>query len=754
MKARPQDIRVDALAKLQAQVQYIKDVEFSDLWHAVTVRSSYSRAEILNISFSGDFDWRKVVVVTAEDVPQNYVAITEKDMPYLAENKVNYLGEPVVLVAAPTAELAAEAAENIQITYRELPPLLDMHRSFNSEIKIFGDDNVFKHIVIEKGNLEEARNKAYKEISLEAETGYQEQMYIEPQGVVAVPGDNAITIHGSMQCPYYVKGAMDSLFDGKKKITVIQTTTGGAFGGKEEFPSLIAGHAALLAAKSGHPVAVFYDREEDIKVTTKRHPSYHRDTVWVDRNGKILGLEMDILFDGGAYCTLSQVVLSRGALTATGSYYVPNVKIDAKAVATNTPPNGAFRGFGGPQAIFAVEMLMEKIALELQLPPDEVRKINLIKEGETTATGQILKYSVSSDLTFDDVILESDYRRRYKEYQQWNRPVLEKLRRGVYPVEHPEDKLKGIGLSVFLHGAGFTGTGENKIKGKIRVELDKGRPVIFAANTEMGQGKETAFRKMLADTLNVPVQDVWLAPVNTDLVPDSGPTVASRSTMIVGSLLVEAGKELITILGERLKDKYGADFIYREGYFYGNNSIIAFKEAAKDNGDIVVHKQYTHPDIIKFDENTYKGDAYPAFSWGAAVADLEVDPLTFEVEVKRYITSQEIGKAINYDQAVAQIQGGSLQGIGYALYEKIGLRNGQYDVSGFADYIVPTTADMPEFVVNVLENPYPFGPFGAKGLGELPLGGAPPAIVSALTMIFGKVITHIPVMPEDLYKLI
>jgi CO/xanthine dehydrogenase Mo-binding subunit len=224
--------------------------------------------------------------------------------------------------------------------------------------------------------------------------------------------------------------------------------------------------------------------------------------------------------------------------------------------------------------------------------------------------------------------------------------------------------------------------------------------------------------------------------------------------MVVGSLLIEAAQEIIKKLSTRLKSEFGLNFEYRQGYFYGGEKVLPFQAVAQKYHGIQVEKQYRHPPFIKFDDAKWKGDAYPVFSWAASVAEIEVDPITFEIKVTRYYTTHEIGKAINYDQAVAQIQGGSLQGIGWALYEKIELENGQFNVSGFSDYIIPTLTEMPEFHVKILENPYPFGPFGAKGLGEMPFVGAAPAVVSALWMIFGKEFNKIPVLPESLFDLI
>lgn len=749
MNINPKDLRVDAAEKVRGETRYIADEKIPGLWFGGTVRSAHARAKILGIHFDPGFDWSSVVVVTARDVPYNHVAMIENDMPFLADGIVNYVGEPIVVIAAPDKQLLQQAIQHVRIEYEPLPAVFDLLVSETSGVHIYGEKNIFKEILIEKGDLGTAKAAAAAIVEIETRTGFQEHLYLEPQGLIAIPEQNRVVVRGSMQCPYYIKGALDKMFDGKIGVTIVQSPTGGAFGGKEDYPSLIAGHVALLAVKSGHPVAMLFDREEDVKYTTKRHPSYIKSQAYVARDGRLLGLDLTLYLDGGAYCTLSPVVLSRAALTATGCYFVPNVRIHAKAVATNTVPSGAFRGFGGPQAIFGIEMLMEKIALTLKLSPHQVRQINLIESGQTTATEQVLKYSVSARETFQDILAQSDYERKREQYTAWNQPILARLRQGRFPKQHRSDVLKGIGISAFLHGAGFTGTGENKIQGKIRIEFNAaGQPIIYSAQTEMGQGEQTAFKNILAEALGIERDRVLLSEVNTDLVPNSGPTVASRSTMVIGSLLIEAAQEIIAQISERLRSEYGTAFDFCQGYFCSGEKIFPFESVARRYHDIVIEKQYCHPPFIKFDDTKWKGDAYPCFSWAAAVAEVEVDPVTFEVKVIRYYTTHEIGRAINYDQAVAQIQGGSLQGIGWALYEKVELKNGQFDVSGFSDYIIPTVMEAPDFHIRILENLYPFGPFGAKGLGELPFVGAAPAVVSALWMIFGREFNRLPVLPE------
>ena len=334
MNMNPKDFRVDASEKLRGQTRYIADEKIPGLWYGGTVRSPHPRARILKIHFNPQFDWDTVTVVTSKDIPNNYVAMLENDMPFLAEEIVKYVGEPVVLIAAPGKETLRQAIKNVEIEYEPLPHVFNMLESEKSDVHIFGENNIFKEISIEKGNLQITKQSAYKEIEIETRTGFQEHLYLEPQGIVAIPEQDRVIIRGSMQCPYYIKGALDTMFDNQRHVTIIQAPTGGAFGGKEDYPSLIAGHAALLAVKSGHPVAIFFNREEDVKFTTKRHPSHQQSCAYVGEDGRLLGLDLKIYLDGGAYCTLSQVVLARAALTATGCYYVPNVRILAKTVAT------------------------------------------------------------------------------------------------------------------------------------------------------------------------------------------------------------------------------------------------------------------------------------------------------------------------------------------------------------------------------------------------------------------------------------
>ena len=404
--------RKEGRKKVTGQALYIDDLTFPGMLHGATVRSPVARGRIKNISFEGDLPWDEFTIVTAKDIPgANHVALILTDQPYLAADFVNHPEEPVVLLAHPDKHLVEEARRNVRIEIEEQPAVFSLEESLAKTQIVWGEDNVFKKFLVDKGNVDAAWANADHIIEGEYETGAQEQLYIENNGAIAIANPNdGVTVWGSMQCPYYVHKALVKLFDlPEDKLRVIQTETGGGFGGKEEYPSLISGHAALLAWKSGKPVKLIYDRAEDMVATTKRHPSRTRHKTAVSKDGKLLAMEIEFVIDGGAYCTLSPVVLSRGTIHAAGPYVCPNVRIRSQAVATNMPPHGAFRGFGAPQSIFALERHMDRVAHAVGLSPEEFRRRNFIHEGETTATSQTIRERVNLNGLLDRALQLSDY---------------------------------------------------------------------------------------------------------------------------------------------------------------------------------------------------------------------------------------------------------------------------------------------------------------------------------------------------------
>src|SRR3989440_2872923 len=424
--------RKEGRKKVTGQALYVDDLKFDNMLHGVTVRSSIARGRIKNISFDqppataggSDFiPWDEFTIVTAKNIPgENYVALILNDQPYLADEIVNHPEEPIVLLAHRDKYLLEEARRHVRIEYEEVPAVFSLQDSLAQNEIIWGDDNVFKKFLVDKGNVDDGWAKGDFLVEGEYETCAQEQLYIENNGAIAIANPSeGVTVWGSMQCPYYVHKALIKLFGWpEEKIRVIQTETGGGFGGKEEYPSMIAGHAALLAWKSGQPVKMIYDRAEDMAATTKRHPSRTRHKTAVTKDGKLLAMEIDFVIDGGAYCTLSPVVLSRGTIHAAGPYYCPNVRINAKAVATNHPPNGAFRGFGAPQSIFGLERQMDKVAKTIGLTPEEFRRRNYIKQGETPATSQTIHEGVDMEGLLNRAFELSDYHAKRDRFAREN----------------------------------------------------------------------------------------------------------------------------------------------------------------------------------------------------------------------------------------------------------------------------------------------------------------------------------------------
>jgi CO/xanthine dehydrogenase Mo-binding subunit len=750
-------LRKEGYEKLTGTTRYIDDIKIPGMLHGKTIRSRIARGRIASISFDQGFDWSGVVVADYRDIPgRNYVALIEDDQLLLAESEVRHYDEPILLIAAESKALVEQASRRITIDYEPLDPVLTIEDALEAREIIYGDDNIFKRFLISRGDTDEAFARADAIVEGEYRLPHQEQLYIEPQGMIAIPGraydglhkpgsvdpySGQLTILGSMQCPYYVHKAVKQLFNLSDEDTVvIQTATGGGFGGKEEYPSVIAGHAALLAWKSGRPVKIVYDRAEDIAATTKRHPGIIRHRTGVMRDGRMVASAIDILLDGGAYVTLTPVVLSRAAIHALGPYRCENVRITARAVATNTPPNGAFRGFGAPQVAFAYEMQMEKIAAELKLDPLEVRRINMVRSGDYTATGQRLGWSVGSEDVLNAVIERSGYP-----------DVASKAEPA------PPRKRRGAGISFFFHGAGFTGSGEAKMKAQAALDITQaGRPRVLAASTEIGQGTRTIFGQIVADELGVPFEDVEIEEPDTSRVPDSGPTVASRTCMIVGRVVQLAAQEIKEKLLGFVAERYGAPEVRLvDGSFVENERRLAsFDEMARayleERGALRADVRYSHPPGIEWNDESYTGDAYPAFSWGAEVAEVEVDMDTFEVSVLKVTTAQDIGRAIHPILAAGQIEGGTLQAVGYGLLEDVVWDRGRIVNDRLTNYIIPTSLDAPEMETIIVENPYPYGPFGAKGVGELPIDGTAPAIAAAVFNATGALMAEIPITPERL----
>ena len=688
--------RKDGDAKVTGAAKYIDDLTFPGMLYGATIRATVPRGKILSrrVALPAGF-----ITADYRDIPgANYVALIETDQPCLAVDDVKHVAEPILLIAHAEKSALIGVEKQISIDYAESPANYDPEAA----------EICFKKISIDKGDLGLGFRNADSVIEGEYRTGHQEQLYIETNGVIAVPGDGHITVYGSLQCPYYVHKALMVLLNlPPDSVRVIQTETGGGFGGKEEYPSMLACHAAILARKAGRPVKMIYDRVEDLLATTKRHPSIVRHRTGLTRDGRLAAMDIDVVIDGGAYATLSAVVLSRGVIHAAGPYRCDHVRIRGRAMMTNTPPNGAFRGFGAPQTQFAIEAHMDRIAELLDIDPVTLRERNALKPGDTTATGQKLGKDASALPVLREAVRRSQFKKK--------RRTLKGTRRG-------------IGLSLFFHGSGFTGGGEVKLASRAALELTAAGARILVGSTEIGQGTRTMHAQIVADALGVPFDSIAVHDVDTRFVPDSGPTVASRTCMIVGKLLERCARDMKKRLGAMTPAQY-----------------------FRSHGSFTVTADYEPPPGLLWDDDRYAGDAYGSYAWSCNVVEVEVDPVTYEVIPINVTAVAEIGKAIHPMMAIGQIEGGTAQGLGYALMEEVVMKDGRMANAQLTNYIIPTPMDAPPIDVGILERPYVHGPFGAKGVGEMPIDGPAPAVINALRHC-GFDVRAIPATPEKLMQ--
>lgn len=692
-------VKKDHAAKMEGRSIYVADYNTAKDGRKILtgkiLHSKTARAKVLSVSVpdlpEGYF------YVDARDIPgDNNVNIVLDDMPVFCRDTVEYIGEAIGMVVGPDAKEVDRILSGINVELEELEPVLDLRKSTEA----------FFNYEYGHGDLQKAFAEADKVFDEEFETGYQEQAYLETQGMMAEPEDlDRMFVHGSMQCCYYVHGAVKRVL-GTDNIHILQDVTGGGFGGKEAFPSILATEVAVAAKKANAPVRCVFDRREDMEYTSKRHPSICRYKAAV-KDGKVTALDIDVIFNAGAYSTLSAVVLQRGLIAAPGIYNVPNIHVTGRALKTNTSPCGAYRGFGAPQTFFAIELLMNHIAQDLGVEPLAFKEAHLVKQGDMTSTCGEYHFPVPVQDMINEIDAVCDYRKKRKEYA--------KAQEGRFR--------RGIGMSMYFHGAGFTGSGERDlIKAVTRLhKYPDGKVEILASNGEIGQGLRTTFCKIVSHELNIPFDDVFFEHPDTARVPDSGPTVASRSLMTVGELLRRASVQL--------------------------------KEIWKDGEEQEVEERYKEPDfLIPFHLDKFEGDAYPTYAWGVNAVELEVDTLTGVAKVLGAYGNFDVGTPMDYNIVMGQMEGGLLQGIGYSSIEKMDYDNkGRIRNNSYSDYLIPTTKDVPNLKCLLHVEKYPYGPYGAKGAGELPLVGVPGAYVEAMEQALGKGhrLNHAPFTAED-----
>lgn len=685
----------DHVEKMKGTAEYIADMKLEDMLYGKILRSEKACADIISIKIPDLDDGYELI--TYNDVPGiNRLKVIKSEQPIFAESEVNYIGEPILMIVGENEQRVNELLKQVKVEYKEKKPVLSL-----DEASIAVAEYSYQ-----KGNLEEAIKSSSQMVTETFTTGYQEQAYLEPQGAIGVYKDEKATVYGSMQCPYYVKDAVKlALGLGDDRVQIIQATTGGGFGGKEDYPSLLGCQVAIAAYKVKRPVRLILNRREDMECTTKRHPAKITIQTALSSEGKILGMDIEITLDGGAYEGISSVVLQRALIAATGVYRIDNLKVHGRVMVTNTVPTGAFRGFGAPQSFYAIESHMSHLANRFKMEALEYKKLHMVKTGDETSTSGVFRDIVMLPEMLEKIEELSDYSKKRESYLN---------QEGRYR--------KGIGLSMFFHGCGFTGSMEKDYLKSI-VHLKKysdERVEILVSNTDMGQGLKTTLSKIVSYVLEIPLNQVIITNPDTDRVPNSGPTVASRSLMIVGKILERAAKRL--------------------------------KEEWEPGIEQLIEEHYIHGDMIPWDMSTFSGDAYPTYSWGINVVEVLVDTLLATSKLIGVYSVFDIGTAIDTVIIQGQIEGGMLQGIGYGSMEKMESVGGKIMQASITDYIIPTANDTVNFNTYLIENPYKNGPFGAKGAGELTLIGGAPAYTAAIEHAVLREFHQIPLTPEQILK--
>ena len=694
-------VRVDAVQKARGEAVYVCDMTLPDMQYAYMVRSTIARGRIKAIHVpelpEGYY------FISAKDIPaqgKNELWMIAKDWRCFAEDYVLYVGETIGLVVGPDRSVLKRIKAQTKMDYEEQTPAV----TIDDGIHCVGgpmfpekNSNVMCELFCEKGRpMDEVFAVADEVFEETIETPYQEHVHLETNSANADMEDGKFVFYASAQCPFYIRKSIAGLLDiPYDDIIVRQCTTGGAFGGKEHFPDVLCGALLVAENKIRKPIKMVFDREEDTQFSVKRHPSkcIYKTAV---KDGKISGVYGHIYYNCGAYLSSSYVVLQRGVFHGNGVYTFDNTYLKGEGIGTNMFPSCAFRGFGAPQTLFAIETHLDHLAHHLGVDPLEFKMQYLAKKGdETTTNGHIIE-EVKLPEMLDVITRESDYWRKAKEYKP-----------GCG---------RGIGIALYNHGGAFTGNGEQAIiKAHARLVKTGDRVSIQVGSTEMGQGFKTSLRKICAATLGVSIDQIEYLDPDTSKVVDSGPTAASRSTMVVGRLVERAAQEM--------KERWS-------------------------EGDFTTEVEYEHPDGYPWDQATFRGDAYLGYGWGVACVEVEVDKLTNEVKTLGVWSSHEIGKAIDELIVHGQINGGILQSLGYGSMEKLEVKGGRFKQKSMSDYVIPTSMDFPKQFYHIQENPYPWGPYGAKGMGELVFNGASAAYVDAVERALNTRFTSIPIPPE------
>jgi len=764
-------IREDGFDKITGRAKFADDYKFDGMLHAVMLRISETHAKINSINYSEvENDQAVNSIITSADIPgAKKVGMIKNDQPIFCDEVVVTPGDVLAMLVGEDTTLLRSVLSKIKIDYTPLPTLTDPQKSLDPKSPLIHPElgsNLIIHHPLRKGNIEKGFTESDHILEQTYTTQLIEHAYIEPEAVIAIPlGQNGIKIIGSIQNPFSARRIIAAVVNlPLDKVQVIQAQLGGSFGGKDDTMCILSARAAVAALKTNRPVKIRYTREESILESYKRHPYILKYKIGFSNSGKINAMKIDILADGGAYCSMSPFVTWRSVVQATGPYEIENVHTDVRAVYTNNPYTGAMRGFGSPQPVFANESLMDEIALQLEINPVEIRKINGLKAGSITATGQELQNHDVNLLTVLDIATkETDFQNKWKKYKKdkstiqkydFSKPVFNNSQF----IEPDQLIKKGIGLAVSYRGCSLGAEGIDAAACYLSIQND-GTVYLLSGLAENGQGLRTTFSIVVAEELGITTDNIFYLETDTSRVPDSGPTVASRATLMGGGAVKNAAEILRTRLEELIRAEWKLkskdEIVFRDNKVFSirNSQFAIFSDlcklAANRGVNLATIGWYKSPNV-DWNEQTGQGDAYFTYVYGCQVAEVSVNLGTGEVYLDKITAVHDPGTVINKLGAEGQIYGGVTQGAGFGTLEEVTTENGLIRELNFDQYLILTAKDIGEIKPIFVEGKEIYGPWGAKSLGEPTLELTAAAISNAVSNALGKRFFNLPLNLEEI----
>jgi aldehyde oxidoreductase len=746
-----------AVSKSTGTLKYTDDLYFPGMLFGRVKRSDFPHARIEKVDIEETKQMPGVVaVLTSKDIPGSKLyGLLTHDQPIYCDNEVLMVGDALALVVAESFDQAEAALDKIHVTYTPLPVVTDPRVSLNpgalqlhQPSGAYGDNgNINRHVKIRKGDVEEGFAKADFILEDDYFAPFQEHAYEELECSVGVPEGEGVVVYCGSQGPVFDRGQIASALGlAEDLVRVAHMPVGGGFGGKEDVSAQI--HAGLAAYVLQRPVKVRFSRAESLSSHHKRHAEFMHYKTGVTQDGRIIALEARIVGDTGAYASTGEAVLFRSATFAGGPYEIPHVKVDAYAVYTDNITCGAFRGFGSPQPCFAAEIQMEKLAHQLGIDPIEFRLKNALTIGSSTITGSVINAEVGDGI------------------RQCIKAVETALKKAQMPTPGPDEKI-GVGFAASYKNVGLGSGIPDNVGAKISLQED-GSFLLQVGATDLGQGSSETFQIIASEVLGVPRSNIYLHLGDTRDDPQSGMTTASRITFVAGNAVVNSSKMLLKLI---------CDYVSKECHVPPDSITLKDRSVInKDTGetlaslgelledkrvDFSVENVYEAPETrsapewaapVPSNEDLAAKGLHFAYSFGAQAVVLTVNEKTGFVKVHRVIAAFDCGKALNRTGVIGQIEGGVIQGLGYALTERFSMKDGRPEVTSLAKLGLMQTPDLPIIDAILIENHHPLGPFGAKGMGELPLTATGPAVANAIYNATGLWINELPITPEKVLR--